>query len=304
MPIAQPRSVSPRETPGRGKGVLKPRVVCESFSGADVGRGLMSCDRETNHMTQQKKLKKTIRARSEKTGESYAAARRQVLLARDKTPQEPQEEKIETPAPVPEAPAKAQAKKKGEITDESARKATGHGLDHWFAVLDAFGAAGKGHTAAAAHLARDHGVPGWHAQGITVAFERSRGLREMNQSCTGKFQVSVTKTVPVPVARVVEALKDAGQRAAWLADADPGLAQAFEAALSGDKPREVKSKGDDLAWLRFKWDGSSVEMRITGKSTGASVAVGNEDLPDAALVEPRRAMWKVALEGLRRYLGG
>lgn len=198
----------------------------------------------------------------------------------------------------------APAKKKGEITDESVRKATGHGLDHWFAVLEAFGAAEKGHTAAAAHLSKDHGVPGWHAQGITVAFERSRGLREMNQSCTGKFQVSVTKTVPAPVAEVVEAVKSAERRAAWLADADPGLVQAFEAALSGDKPREVKTKGADLAWLRFKWDGSSVEMRITSKPTGASVAVGNEDLPDAGLVEPRRAVWKVALEGLRRHLEG
>ena len=46
-------------------------------------------------MTQQKKLKKAIRARSEKTGESYTAARRQVLLARE----EPEE------APAPPSPA-------------------------------------------------------------------------------------------------------------------------------------------------------------------------------------------------------
>lgn len=257
-------------------------------------------------MTEQKKLKKVIRARSQKTGESYAAARRQVLLARDKDNQDSREDKdkpSEAPAPVA-APVTAPARKRGELTDESARKATGHGFDHWFAVLEAFGAAGKGHTAAAAHLYKDHGVPGWHAQGITVAFERSRGLREMNQSCTGKFQVSVTKTVPAPVAEVVDALKSAERRAAWLSGADPGLVQALEAAFTGDKPREVKTKGADLAWLRFKWDGSTVEMRITGKPTGASVAVGNDDLPDAGLVEPRRAQWKVALEGLKRHLGG
>lgn len=254
-------------------------------------------------MTQQKKLKKTIRARAEKTGESYAAARRQVLLARDKNPKDSQEETVPAPVPVT-APVNAPARKKGEVTDESARKATGHGLDHWFAVLDAFGTAEKGHTAAAAHLSKEHGVPGWHAQGITVAFERSRGLREMNQSCTGKFQVSVTKTVPATVGQVVDALKSAEARTAWLAGADPGLAQALEAAFTGDKPREVKTKGADLAWLCFKWDGSSVEMRITGKPTGASVAVGDENLPDAGLVEPRRAQWKAALEGLRQYLEG
>jgi hypothetical protein len=198
----------------------------------------------------------------------------------------------------------APAQKKGEVTDESARKATGHGLDHWFAVLDAFGAAGKGHTAAAAHLFTDHGVPGWYAQGITVAFERSRGLREMNQSCTGKFQVSVSKTVSATVPEVIDALKSAERRAAWLSGADPGLAQALDAAFTGDKPREVKTKGEDYAWLRFPWDGRTVEIRITGKPKGASVVADNQDLPDAGLVEPRRAQWKVALAGLKGYLGG
>ncbi|HSF42922.1 MAG TPA: hypothetical protein VLT87_24160 [Thermoanaerobaculia bacterium] len=198
----------------------------------------------------------------------------------------------------------APARKKGEVNEASALKATGHGLDHWFAVLEAFGAAGKGHTAAAAHLSKDHGVPGWYAQGITVAFERSRGLRETNQACTGTFQVSVSKTVPATVAEVIDALKSADRRAAWLEGADPGLVEALDAAFTGAKPREVKTKGDDYAWLRFPWDGHTVEIRITGKPKGASVVADNAGLPDAGLVEPRRGQWKVALEGLRRYLGG
>src|SRR5687768_15705436 len=135
-------------------------------------------------MTQQKKLKKAIRARSEKTGESYTAARRQVLLAR------------EEPAPLPPAP---KPPAKGGISEESVLKKTGHGLDHWFGVLDTFGGAAQGHTAMAAHLYKEHGIPGWHSQGITVAYERARGLREVNQACTGKFQVTVSKTVPATV---------------------------------------------------------------------------------------------------------
>ncbi len=70
----------------------------------------------------------------------------------------------------------------------------------------------------------------------------------------------------------------------------------------GDKPREVKTKGSDYAWLRFPWDGRTVEIRITGKPTGASVVADNKDLPDPALVEQRRAQWRTALEGLQRYL--
>jgi hypothetical protein len=271
-------------------------------------------------MTQQKKLKKAVRARSEKTGESYTAARRQLLLARAKKAA-PQQSDVPEPQPIapaaaaepaaappsaPRAPRapRADAPTRGATTDEATRKKTGHGFDHWFAVLDAFGAAAKGHTAAAAHLYEAHGVPGWYAQGITVAYERARGLRQVNQSCTGTFQVSVSKTVPASVAEVVDALKSAERRAEWLAEADPGLVQALADACSGEKPREVKTKGSDYAWLRFPWAPHKVGIRITGKPKGASVVADNSDLPDAALVEERRAQWRVALAGLLRHLGG
>lgn len=294
-------------------------------------------------MTQQKKLKRAVRARSEKTGESYTAARRQLLKSQEKktvkaTPSDPIPEAPSTPPAAPAsrdakagAPSSARASRKpaasasppakpsgkraassqpavasprGQVSDDSARKKTGHGLDHWFAVLDAFGAAARGHTAAAAHLFEVHGVPGWYAQGITVAYERAHGLREMNQACSGGFQVSVTKTMPLAVTEVVAALQHAKRRKVWLAAADPELAQALESAFTGAKPKEVKSKGSDFARLRFRWGASTVEIRITGKATGASVAADNMDLSDAAQVEERRAQWRAALASLRSYLGG
>lgn len=270
-------------------------------------------------MTLQKKLKKAVRARSQKTGESYTAARRQLLLARDKKTAASQLSAAPEPQPAPPSPAPrstaakapraaatggAAAPTRGATTDEATRKKTGHGLEHWFAVLDVFGAAAKGHTASAAHLYEAHGIPGWYAQGITVAYERARGLREMNQSCAGTFQVSVSKTVPVPVAEVIDALKSAKRRAAWLADAAPGLAEALDAAFSGEKPREVKTKGSDYAWVRFPWPPAKVEIRITGKPKGASVVADNTDLAGAAQVEERRTQWRAALAGLARHLSG
>jgi hypothetical protein len=257
-------------------------------------------------MTLQKKLKKAVRVRSEKTGESYTAARRQVLLARDKkaeSSQQPAAPQPPPPAPAPAAPRVAKSAK-GQVSDESARKKTGHGLDHWFAVLDSFGAATKGHTAAATHLNKDHGVPGWHAQGITVAYERARGLRDVHQSCAGDFQVSVSKTVPATVAEVIAAFRDTQRRAAWLQGADPGLVQALDAAFSGDKPRQVKTKGSDYAWFRFPWSDTKVEIRITGKPKGASVAMDSTELAGAEQVEQRRAQCRTALEGFKRHLGG
>lgn len=125
-----------------------------------------------------------------------------------------------------------------------------------------------------------------------------------NQSSTGTFQVSVSRAVPAAVTRIVAALSSASQRKQWLRSADEGLGRALENAFTGPKPKSVNVKTSDLAHMRYKWDASTVEIRITSKKGGATIAVGNMDLPDAAAVEPRREKWKVALESLKSHLQG
>jgi hypothetical protein len=243
------------------------------------------------HMTQAKKLKRAIRARSRKTGESYSAARRQLLKAGTRT------------TTAGERPARAAAATRGGMSEASAVRRTGHGLDHWFAVLDAFGAAAKGHTAAATHLHEDHGVPGWHAQGITVAYERARGLRAPNQAGGGTFQVSVSRAVPASVAEVADAIRDPRRRREWLRGADPGLARALHAAFAGESPRDVKVRDASNARLRYPWQDTAVEIRITGKPKGgATVAADNTKLRDRDHVERRREQWQGALDALKAHL--
>ena len=146
-------------------------------------------------------------------------------------------------------------------------------------------------------------MPGWHAQMITVAYERARGLRATNQSCTGGFQVSVSKAMKATVAEVTDALGNGRRRAQWLADADPELTRALEAAFKGPKARTVTVKDAMNARLRYPWNGKAVEIRITGKPKGGSTIVAdNTDLPDAAAVDDRRARWRVALLGLSAHL--
>jgi hypothetical protein len=226
-------------------------------------------------MTHAKKLKKEIRARAARTGESYTAARRHVLLARGKN-----------------GPAAPPSKAKPPIGDAAVAKATGRGLDHWFAVLDAFGAVAKGHTASAAHLNEDHGVRGWYSQMITVAYERARGKRSRNQSCAGDFQVGVSRAVNAPVHEVMAALREGR----WLDGVDPELARALP------KPATLVMKGEKYAKLRYKWDGSAIEIRVTPKKGGSTIVADNTKLADAAQVERRRAQWRGALDALRAFL--
>jgi hypothetical protein len=247
-------------------------------------------------MTQASKLKKTIRARARKTGESYTAARRMVLKQRAKAAPEP------TPRPAPRAPATTLsatlAKREPRLVER-----TGHGWEHWFAVLDRFGAREKGHTAAARHVAEDHGVDGWYAQAITVEYERARGLRAANQRMSGEYEVSVSKLLPAGVGAVVKALRDSRARARWMGALDPELSRAFDAAVAGAPGLREREQGG--ARMRFKTaSGVTVALYLDPKPKGKSSLVAqNMKLAAASDIDRYRATWKEAFAALGRQLG-
>jgi hypothetical protein len=232
-------------------------------------------------MTQSRKLKKTIRARARKTGESYTAARRMVLKRRS----------LATAVPA-------------ELLKREARlvEKTGHGWRHWFAVLDRFGAEEKGHTAAARHLSEDHGVNGWHAQEITVSYERARGLRSANQRMSGEYEVSVSKVLKAPVAVVAKLLRDPKLR--WTSALDAELRAGYEAALAG--PRGLRARGKGSATLRFKAaSGVTVALYLDPRPEGKTQLVAqNMKLGAAGDVERLRADWKKALAALGQHFEG
>jgi len=68
------------------------------------------------------------------------------------------------------------------IREDTVRAKTGKGWEEWFAILDEWGAAEHGHTAAARYLRTELGVSPWWAQAITVRHEYARGLREPRSS--------------------------------------------------------------------------------------------------------------------------
>ena len=93
-------------------------------------------------MTTQKTLKRRVRARMDKTGERYTAARRNV-----------RSEHAPPEAPAPTAPP--------PVSDDAVRKATGRGWDEWFTILDAAGAVAWKHPDIARWVAAKYGISGW-----------------------------------------------------------------------------------------------------------------------------------------------
>jgi hypothetical protein len=222
-------------------------------------------------MTRQKSFKQSIRARMEKTGESYSEARRQLLAKAERKAESATVEGYEE-----------------LMSDDAIQRRTGKRWGEWFAILDAWGAADRKHKEIAAWLSERHGVDGWSAQSLTVGYERARGLRALGERSGGGFSATASRTVAVPVERLFEAFTDESERPRWLPDG----------AL-----RERTSTAPKSA--RFDWEDGSTRVIAGFEAKGdakSQVALEHERLPDAESAEEMKAFWRERLTELRELL--
>jgi uncharacterized protein YndB with AHSA1/START domain len=222
-------------------------------------------------MTRQKSFKRLVRARMEKTGESYTAART-VLLAGEEAATAPQD------APL-------------VVSDDAIRERTGRGWEQWFDLLDEWGAAERPHRDIARHVAAELGIEplGWNAQAIALSYERARGLRAVGQRADG-FGVTASRTVAVPVDRLFDAFVEESLRARWL----PG-GRLHERTAT--RPRSA----------RFDWGEGETRVHVTFDDRGdgrSTAAVEHSRLPDAEEAERMKAFWRERLAALKSQLEG
>ncbi|MBM4183026.1 MAG: hypothetical protein FJ207_02240 [Gemmatimonadetes bacterium] len=229
-------------------------------------------------MTKQKDFKRRVRARMAKTGESYTAARANLLDATD-----PPGSGNRT-LPIP-----PHHEKLAGMSDQKVEKATGKTWTAWAAALDGVGAAAWEHRAIADHLREVHGVPDWWTQMVTVGYERLRGLRDVGQRRGGSYEVNKSKTLAVPVADVFDAFADTRRRKKWL----PDLALRVTTAT---KPKSIRMRLDD---------DSRLEAYFMAKGPArASVSVQHRKLVDRETAERTRTFWTERLEVLKGLLEG
>jgi hypothetical protein len=217
-------------------------------------------------MPTQRSFKRLVRARMEKTGESYTAARARLLAAA-----EPK---------ATEGPALS-------MSDDAIRAKTGRGWEEWFDLLDDWGAADRPRAEAVRWLADAHAIEGWNAQAVTVTYERARGLRAVGEHADG-FTVTASKTVAVPVDRLYEAFVDDAQRARWLPAAQLSV-------RTTSRPKSA----------RFDWgdDGTRVVVAFIAKGDAKSAAaLAHERLPDARAAERMKAFWRDGVSALKEVM--
>lgn len=229
-------------------------------------------------MPKQKDLKRLVRARMQRTGESYTTARMHVVGARAPANRPAAPPNRPAAAPPPDAAALA------GMRDEAVAAKTGRTWAQWVEALDAAGAAAMDHAAIARLVHGAFGVPGWWSQTVTVGYERIRGRRLVHQTARG-FAVSKTRTFAVPVATLRRAFAPA-VRSQW---------------LGGGPARERKTTAKVARWTEA--DGTHVDVQFDAKGRDRSVAsLQHSRLAARADVERRRAFWSERFDALGAWL--
>lgn len=219
-------------------------------------------------MTEHKSFKRLVRARMEKTGESYTAARAMLLRAEEPT----------------EAPTLRLA-----TSDEKIRQRTGRGWEEWFAILDGWGATDRPHREIARWLADQQGLHplAWNVQAIVSSYELTRGVREVGEKDDG-YAVTASRTVAVGVDELYDAFVQESLRRRWLSDA----------TLSARTATRPKS-------ARFDWEDGPTRVNVTflakgeGKST---IALEHRRLADADQADRMKNYWRNRLSSLKEAL--
>jgi uncharacterized protein YndB with AHSA1/START domain len=211
-------------------------------------------------MPKEKHLKRLVRARMQKTGESYTAARLQLLKKNETT------RRLATVA---------------GMSDASVSNQTGRTWAEWVRVLDAADAAKKTHREIAAHVS-SLGTPSWWTQMVTVGYERIRGLRERGQQRSGGYQITKSRTFDVSIGRLFAAFTSGRLCRRWLP--------------KGVTLRSMTAnKRVRLGWA----DGTQVVVGFVSKGAAKAVAaVQHEKLPDRASADAMKKAWSGYLDTL------
>lgn len=222
-------------------------------------------------MPKQKDLKRLVRSRMKKTGESYTTARVHITRKKD-------------------SPAKSSAVTDyaalAGMSDAAISAKTGKTWAQWARALDAIGAAKMPHRDIASHVYQNYEISGWWSQSVTVGYERIRGLRVIGQRRSGIFEAAKSKTISVPAAVVFDAFANARKRKQWL----PNIALTVRKAT---KPKSVR-----ITWP----DKTSVEVWITAKGEKCSVSIQHTKLASKEDANARKAFWAERLATLEEVL--
>jgi hypothetical protein len=213
-------------------------------------------------MPKQKDLKRIVRSRMQKTGESYTAARLQLIRKKE-----------------PDLAERA------GMSDASVKKQTGRSWAEWVKVLDGVQAAEKPHREITQYVS-SLGTPDWWTQMVTVGYERIRGLRDKGQRRGGGYEATKSRTFAVPIKKLYAAFANARTRKRWL--------PATIKVKSASPNKRMRIALDDGTTVEFGF--------LPKGERKSAVALAHSKLPDKAAAEKMKSWWAERLDALGEIL--
>ena len=134
------------------------------------------------------------------------------------------------------------------------------------------------------HLNSEHGVGSWWQQMVTVTYEHHIGRRAEHEKGDG-YEISVSRTIGAPVAKLYDAFGNQKTRAKWLQE--DGLVQRTA----------IENKS-----MRVTWNDKKTVLAINFLQKGenkSQVTVQHSKLPNASSAARMKKFWGEALDRLR-----
>jgi uncharacterized protein YndB with AHSA1/START domain len=172
------------------------------------------------------------------------------------------------------------------IGNEALKEKTGKTWREWFEVFDKAGAQTLIHKDIVA-IAQSAGLGQWWAQMVSVGYEQERGLRVPHEKPNG-FEISVSKTIDVPVGTAYMMFQDPKMRKRWLREPEVEIRKA------------TMNKSLRITWTDRK---TSLSVDFYSKSANKTqVAVQHQKLESAKTARKMKDYWADQLEQLKNLL--
>jgi hypothetical protein len=182
-------------------------------------------------------------------------------------------------------------KQRNVITDKVVVPKTGKTMADWFEVLDKKGAKkldSHGIYDLVTSIERLKPLGQWNCGLLSTSYQWDRGLRERGAKKNG-FEISVSKTIAVPVEMLYSAWLDDGLRKKWLPE-----------QIAITKSTENKS-------VRVLWSDNSTRLSVDLYPKGAGksqVVIQHLKIPDSDMAAQMKEYWAERLNILKGILEG
>lgn len=232
-------------------------------------------------MPRNKDFKRLVRTRMTKTGESYTAARAQVIRKSQSNKSQPAA-----------GPARADYAKLAGMSDDAIKAKTGCTWERWVRSLDHDGAAKLSHGEIAKLVGDKYKIGSWWRQTVAVGYERIKGLRARGQQRDGTFGVNKSRTFNVPVQTLYDAWVDPSIRKRWLDGASVKIRTA-------SAPKTIR-----LDWREQDGEtGGIVAVGFSAKGAGKSaVAIDQGTVADRETASRLKQYWSARFDALGEIL--